>query len=90
MQKPRGDMGALGIPKATASAAVPFAAPAPAVPEPPADTVLPDKSLTVKLKGPEYRALRDHCIARERATGQRVTHQMVMIEALMGCLNAQA
>lgn len=88
MPKPRGDMGSLGIPKAAASAAVPFASSS----QPPAQSAeagAPGKSLTVKLDGADYWALRDYCTAREKATGQRVTHQQVMVEALRALLKAQ-
>jgi hypothetical protein len=74
MVKPRVDMARLSIPKA----AVPFAgAPSP-VP------VLPGsgKSFTVKLEAADHWALRDYRTRQERATGQRVTHQKVMVTAL--------
>ena len=88
MAKPRGDMGTLGIPKSQASAAVPFASPAqPAVPSTEAGPA--GKSLTVKLDGADYWALRDYCIAREKATGTRVTHQQVMVEGLRALLRAE-
>jgi hypothetical protein len=82
MAKPRADLDKLGIPKSEASAAVPFAKPppdrAPAAGGP--------KSLTVKLEAVDYWALRDYCTQRERETGQRVTHQEVMVTALHGLL----
>ncbi len=86
MAKPRVDMDKLGIPKAAAAAAVPFAKPAAPEPVPPGN----GKSLTVKLEAADYWALRDHCIQQERATGQRVTHQQIMVEALRALLGRRA
>jgi hypothetical protein len=83
MPKPRVDMDKLGIPKATASAAVPFA-------KPPASAPGLGKSLTVKLEAADYWALRDYCTQQERATGKRVTHQDAMVAALRGLLGRQA
>ena len=77
MAKPRADLDKLGIPKSAASAAVPFAKPPPE--RAPAGG---PKSLTVKLEAADYWALRDYCTQRERETGQRVTHQEVMVMAL--------
>jgi hypothetical protein len=86
MAKPRVDMDKLGIPKATASAAVPFARPPSPEPPPPGG----GKSLTVKLDASDYWALRDYCTQQERATGQRVTHQQVMVTALRDLLGRRA
>jgi hypothetical protein len=83
MAKPRVDMEKLGIPKATAAAAVPFAKPPATAPAPPAGV---GKSLTVKLEAEDYWALRDYCTQQERATGQRVTHQQVMVAGLRALL----
>jgi hypothetical protein len=79
-------MGKLGIPKTAAASAVPFAKAQSQEPTPPAS----GKSLTVKLEGPDYWALRDYCIQQERATGQRVTHQQVMVMALRTLLGRRA
>jgi hypothetical protein len=87
MAKPRVDMDKLGIPKAAAAAAVPFAKPP--APEP-ARPVGNGKSLTVKLEAEDYWALRDYCLQQERATGQRVTHQQVMVNALRALLEQRA
>ena len=86
MPKPRVDMDKLGIPKATASAVVPFAKP----PAPAAVAPGLGKSLTVKLEAADYWALRDYCAQQERATGKRVTHQDAMVAALRGLLGRQA
>ena len=86
MAKPRVDMDKLGIPKAAAAAAVPFAKAQSQEPAPPGG----GKSLTVKLDGPDYWALRDYCIQQERATGKRVTHQQVMVAALQALLGRRA
>jgi hypothetical protein len=86
MAKPRVDMDRLSIPKAAASAAVPFAPPPSPEPAPPGG----GKSLTVKLEATDYWALRDYCTQQERATGQRVTHQQVMVTALRALLGRRA
>jgi hypothetical protein len=90
MAKPRVDMDKLGIPKAAAAAAVPFAKPP--TPEPALNppVVGSGKSLTVKLEAADYWALRDYCTQQERATGQRVTHQQVMVNALRALLEQRA
>lgn len=92
MAKPRGDLGALVVPKSTAAQAVPHALP----PEPPAakSAALPTevegaalaKALTVKLDGATYRRLRRYCQDRENATGRAPTHQEVMVAALVAFL----
>jgi hypothetical protein len=88
MAKPRVEMDKLaGIPKAAAAAAVPFArSPSPPDHAPPGA----GKSLTVKLEAADYWALRDYCTRQERTTGQRVTHQQVMVSALRGLLRRKA
>ncbi len=86
MAKPRADMDKLGIPKAEASATVPFAKQPAPEPAPPGA----GKSLTVKLEAADYWALRDYCTQQERATGQRVTHQQVMVAALRSLLGRRA
>jgi hypothetical protein len=84
MAKPRVDMDKLDIPKAAAAAAVPFAKPPAATQEP--APLGSGKSLTVKLEAADYWALRDYCTQQERATGQRVTHQQVMVAGLLALL----
>jgi hypothetical protein len=49
-----------------------------------------DKSLTVKLKGDLYTALRAYCYEQEKAAGVRVTHQDVMVAALKGFLGIRS
>jgi len=83
---PKADLGTMAITKAAAANTAPFAAEAPVMPAPVAG---PAKSLTIRLEGDLYAALRDYCYQRERATGSRVTHQEVMVSALKGLL-AQA
>jgi hypothetical protein len=78
MVKPRASLDTLSIPKAAASAVVPFA-------EPARTDLAPagvGKSLTVKLTSEDYWALRDFCTQRERTTGKRLTHQEAMVMAL--------
>jgi hypothetical protein len=87
MAKPRVDMDKLGIPKAKAAAAVPFAKPPSPEPPPPLGS---DKSLTVKLTAADYWALREYCIQQERVTGRKVTHQQVMVAALQALLGQSA
>jgi len=77
-KRPEGDLGSMAISKAKAAETVPFSvAPAP----PPVSGGSP-KSLTVKLDGELYAALRAYCYEQERASGSRLTHQQVMVEAL--------
>jgi hypothetical protein len=78
-RKPNIDMAVLGVSKAAAAAVAPFAPPAP--PSAAAGGGQP-KSLTIKIDGPTYAALRAYCYRREQATGSRVTHQAVMVKAL--------
>jgi hypothetical protein len=80
----RPDLGAMALPKIAAAESVPFSAPpAPAAPAAPIyESGLASKSLTIKLDGPLYGALRNHCHAEEMKRGKRVTHQEVMVEAL--------
>jgi hypothetical protein len=85
MAKPRADTHSRSIPKAAASAAVPFAKPSTDAPP-----VGGPKSLTVKLEAADYWALRDYCTQRERETGQRVTHQRAMVMALHALLGQTA
>ena len=108
--RPRGDLGALVVPKAAAAQVVPHAgpplqrpaveppaAPVPAVaalpppaaqpPQPPAPAGAPT-ALTVKLPPDLYRRLRRYCLEREEAMGRRVTHQDVMVQALVALLPA--
>ena len=77
-KKPEGDLGSMAISKARAADTVPFAAGTRA-PAPGSGGV---KSLTVKLEGDTYAALRTYCYEQERATGARLTHQQVMVQAL--------
>jgi hypothetical protein len=100
--KPRGDLGALIVPKAAAAQAVPHA-PAPSAPAPTVPPAAPPraaspprpvdggapKALTVKLDGPTYRRLRRHCQDQENATGREPTHQEVMVAALLAFLEGQ-
>jgi hypothetical protein len=88
---PKGDLGTMpGITKEAAVAAVPFRQAPPAAPTPKAPVApTAGKSLTVKLSGDLYEALRAYCYETGRATGTRVTHQDVMVEALQGFLAAK-
>jgi len=80
----------LAISKTAASGAVPFTkSPTPE----PAQRTVPaggQKSLTVKLDADDYWALRDYCAQQERKTGQRVTHQQVLVMGLRELLNRRA
>jgi hypothetical protein len=102
--KPRGDLGSLVVPKAAAAQAIPHAAasappgPPPPLPPPPqplqGEPAQPaqgggPKALTVKLDGAAYRRLRRYCQEQEEATGRRVTHQEVMVEALAAFLSGR-
>jgi len=80
-KKPEGDLGSMAISKARAAETVPFSTAPPAPRVPPAPGGSP-KSLTVKLDGELYAALRAYCYEQERASGSRLTHQQVMVEAL--------
>jgi hypothetical protein len=80
-KKPAGDLGAMAISKTKAAEAVPFSTASQAVPA--AGGV---KSLTVKLEADVYAALRAYCYEQERHTGNRVTHQQVMVEAIKAFL----
>jgi hypothetical protein len=77
-KKPAGDLGSMAISKAKAAAARPFATGQPAA----AVSGGSVKSLTVKLDGVTYAALRAYCYEQERVAGSRLTHQQVMVEAL--------
>jgi hypothetical protein len=111
MARPKGDLGALVVPKVAAAQVVPHAGPplqrpaveAPAAPQAPAVAALPPPAaqpprppaqtgaptaLTVKLPPDLYRKLRRHCLERKEATGRRVTHQEVMVQALVALLPA--
>ena len=85
-KKPEGDLGAMAITKAKAAETAPFSRTERADPPAPAASV---KSLTVKLDGGTYAALRAFCYEQERATGARVTHQQVMVKALQAYLESQ-
>jgi hypothetical protein len=82
-KKPAGDLGSMAISKAEAADVAPFAVRQPIAG---AGSV---KSLTIKLDGNTYAALREHCYAQERATGSRATHQQVVVEALKAFLAGQ-
>jgi hypothetical protein len=86
-KKPEGDLGAMAISKAKAADTVPFAAAPRAAPE--AGGIGGVKSLTVKLDGDTYAALRTYCYEQERATGARLTHQQVMVKALKSFLESR-
>jgi len=75
------------ISKGKAAEAMPFASSAAIPPAAPPMTGAP-KSLTVKLDGDLYAALRTYCYEQERATGARMTHQEVMVTALRALLSA--
>ena len=77
------DLGAMAMPKAKAAATVPFSDGDPtAAAVPSAEPAPSAKSLTIKLEGPLYAALRSYCHQKEVERGQRVTHQEVMVEGL--------
>lgn len=94
MARPRADLGALLVSKATAAQAVPHAPVAPTadarpvvMPQPGGG---PPKALTVKLDGPMYWRLQRYCMARGQQEGRRLTHQEVMIEGLRRLLEAES
>jgi hypothetical protein len=73
----------MAISKVKAADMVPFGVAADIMPTP---ASLPAKSLTVKLDGTLYAELRDYCHGQEKATGSKLTHQQVMVEALKALL----
>ena len=84
-KKPVGDLGSMVISKAKAADAVPFGeSTAPAAHQP--TGIGGVKSLTVKLEGSMYAELRAYCYEREQATGSKLTHQQVMVQALKAFL----
>ncbi len=86
-KRPIGDLGALTVSKATAADAVPFVSAAAAAPVTPTPGM--PKSLTVKLDAATYAKLRAYCFAQEQTTGSRITHQEVMVRALVEMLARQ-
>lgn len=84
-RKPEGDLGSMAITKTKAAATAPFteSLPASASQTTGGGSI---KSLTVKLEGATYAQLRAYCYERERATGSRLTHQQVMVQALQAFL----
>jgi hypothetical protein len=90
-KKPEGDLGSMAISKAKAAETVPFGE-IPAAPvAPPAKAAMGGvKSLTVKLEGDTYAALRTYCFEQEQATGSRLSHQQVMVQALKAFLATNA
>jgi hypothetical protein len=75
----------MAISKARAADTVPFAPRERAL----APGVGGVKSLTVKLEGDTYGELRRYCYEQERASGIRLTHQQVMVQALKSFLESQ-
>ena len=86
--KPAGDLGSMAISKTRAADTVPFSAAPMAAASSPA--LAPSKSLTVKLDGETYAALRAHCYEQERVTGRRVTHQDIVGKLVMTFLGTDA
>lgn len=92
MSRPKGDLGALVVPKGAAAAAAPFQeavpAPTPAAPQasappaPPTGWPQPQTALTVKLERPLYFKLKTYCLRMEEVGGRRVTHQDVVARAV--------
>lgn len=82
MAKP--DLGAMAISKAKAGATVPFQDPASS------QASGSPKSLTIKLDGPTYAALRLYCHEREMERGKRVTHQEVAVAAIQALLGIKS
>ena len=77
-KKPEGDLGSMAISKAKAAGQCRSVL----APMRQHQRVGGVKSLTVKLEGDTYAALRTYCYEQERATGARLTHQQVMVQAL--------
>lgn len=84
-RRPEGNLGDMAISKSAAASAAPFSRTT-TTPEP-APVISASKSLTVKLDGETYAMLRDYCHRQERATGKRLTHQEVMVQAAKDFLN---
>jgi hypothetical protein len=78
---------AVQVPATPSAPADAPAAPPAALPALPAPTGAPT-AFTVKLSPDLYRRLRRYCLDREEATGRRVTHQDVMVAALVALLPA--
>lgn len=93
MARPKADLGALLVSKATAAQAVPHAPVAPAAEARPAVMTRPGggppKALTVKLDGAMYWRLQRYCMERGQQEGRRLTHQEVMIEGLRRLLEPE-
>ena len=83
----RPDLGAMAMPKTKAAATIPFGE-SPAAGS--AEAVPTAKSLTIKLEGALYVALRQFCHAKEVERGSRVTHQEIMVDALRKYLDPGA
>ena len=83
-RKPTADMDDLAISKGAAAQAVPFKGT-----EEPAVAAGQPKGLTIKLDAPLYAELRRYCFKMEQASGTRVTHQAVMVQALREMLERE-
>lgn len=92
MSRPKGDLGTMLVPKATAAAATPFQAPAPqpvpATPSPPTPVSGQQTALTVKIDRGIYLRLRTYCLRAEER-GERVTHQSVAARAIAELLDRE-
>ena len=90
MAKPRADLGAMMVSKGTAAQAAPHQPlPEPAKAPAAAPRSRETKALTVKLDGELYQRLRMLVRQREDSTGQRVSHQDVMVEGLLAILERE-
>ena len=84
-KRPSGNMDAMAIPKAEARSAVPFA---PSAEPKTGQSPYKPTSLTIRLDGEQYAALRGYCQEEEGRTGRRVSHQEVMVRGLMALIEA--
>ncbi|MBC4018715.1 hypothetical protein [Siccirubricoccus deserti] len=88
MPRPRGDLGALAVPK-DAGPEMPPAAPSPTSEAPPSGNKAYAHTLSLRLTAEQYRRLRRYVAGVEDRTGRRLTHQAVIEAALAEYLDRQ-
>jgi hypothetical protein len=92
MPKPKGDLASLVVPKAAAAAIPPHANQMPEAPAAAGSSQAGAlaKALTVKVDPDSYWRLQRYCMERGQREGRRVTHQEIMVEALLRLLDERA
>jgi hypothetical protein len=88
MPRPKGDLGALAVPK-DGGPEMPTAAPAPVPETPPTGNKAYAHTLSLRLTAEQYRRLRRYVAGVEDRTGRRLTHQAVIEAALAEHLGRQ-